>query len=87
MNKASKKRSIAAVLRAPKLKTVKDYDTFINSLQEEAEALEIKLVNMSCDLAAMRRKIEVVTYERNKKITKKTKKASEETGGESPGTS
>ena len=81
-NKASKERSFTAVLRAPKLKTVKDYDNYIKSLQEATEALQIKLVDLSTDIAAMKRKIEVTINERNKKITKKVKEGVEEARGE-----
>ena len=80
---APKQRSLGNVLRAPKLKSVKDYDFYINSLREEAEALHIKLLDMSCDLSSIKRKIEVATYERNKKASKKTKKAVKKTGNNS----
>lgn len=77
---ASKERSIGAVLRAPKFKTVKDYDNYINSLQEEAEVLQVKLVSLSTDIAAIRRKIEVITYEKHKKASEKVKKEAKKAG-------
>ena len=62
-----------------RMSKVKDYDKYIKSLQEEAEELHIQLLNMSCDLSALKRKIEVANIERQK-ITKKTKKATKEAG-------
>lgn len=80
---APKQRSLGNVLRAPRLKSVKDYDSYISSLREEAEALHIKLLDMSCDLSSIKRKIEVVINERNKKVAKKTKKAVKKAGSRS----
>lgn len=62
-----------------RISKVKDYDSYIESLQEQAEELHIKLLDMSCNLSALKKKIEVASVERQK-ITKKTKKAVKETG-------
>ena len=76
---------MTAVLRAPKFETVKDYDLYINSLQEEAEALQIKLIRISQDLSAVRTKIGVITNERYKKTAEKAKKAAKKAGNKPSG--
>ena len=65
-----------------RLTTVKDYDKYIQDLKKEAEELHVQLLDRSCNLSALKRKIEVANVERQK-ITKKTKKAAKETGVES----
>lgn len=77
-----KQRSLGNVLRAPRLKSVKDYDSYINSLKEEVEALHIRILDMSCDLSSVKRKMEIAINERNKKATKKVKKAVKKAGSE-----
>lgn len=80
---APKQRSLGNVLRAPRLKSVKDYDSYINSLKEEAEALHIRILDMSCDLSSIKRKMEVAISERNKKAAKKAQKVTKEAGNKS----
>lgn len=63
-----------------RLVTIKDYDKYIQSLQKEAETLHIQLLDISCDLSAVKRKIEVASIERSKKIAKKAKKESKKAG-------
>ena len=63
-----------------RLTTLKDYDKYIQSLQEQAEELHIQLLDVSCNLQAIKRKIEVATIERTKKASKKNKKAIKEAG-------
>lgn len=82
-SKTLKQRSVGSVSGAVKCKTVKEYDNYINSLKEEAEALHIRILDMSCDLSSIKRKMEVAISERNKKAAKKAQKVAKEAGNKS----
>lgn len=62
-----------------RLTTVKDYDKYIQALKEEAEELHVQLLDMSCNLSALKKQLEIANIERQK-ITKKVKKTAKETG-------
>ena len=78
-----KERSVGDALKTVKCKTVREYDSYINNLREEAEALHIKLLDMSCDLSSIKRKMEIAINERNKKASQKAKKVVKEAGDNS----
>ena len=82
-SKTLKQRSVGSVSGAIKRKTVKEYDNYINSLREQAEALHIKLLDMSCDLSSLKRKMEIAINERNKKAAQKAQKVTKEAGNKS----
>lgn len=81
--KTLKERSVGDVSTPVKFRTVREYDSYINNLREEAEALHIKLLDMSCDLSSIKRKMEIAINERNKKASQKAKKVVKEAGDKS----
>ena len=63
-----------------RVSTAKDYDKYIKSLQEEVEQLHIQLLDVSCNLSALKKQLEVAIIERDKKASKKAKEKVEKAG-------